>query len=272
MSDLTEYLHEKYSVLFSTDIVGFFGNPLTAIEFLKIVCSDEINFGLEAVAFNHSINNLNGTSGLIGGFHGKIGLTPSNTRAPFDHIKVAFLDRQIVGTQNLLRLASSFNRPIYVNVHNHELSLQSDGQVVNGQATLVVENDISPESVVHALELSQKKGINRIYDLVHGGKARPNFDWNNNWHTILDELIEFKPCLVHIPIGTDASDSLPNGIPNEFWSELGKTMKELKAFPVVECQWGITMGSVFCNPSNDKWRIKYLQQKLRILVNSKIIK
>jgi hypothetical protein len=276
VNDLSKHLHDTYNVLFSTDFCGFLGNPLVAIDCLKMVCNDEIKFGLEAVAFKHVIKNLhpkslNGTSEFIGGYHGRIGWSASDARTLFDHSKVLLLDSQITETQLLLQIASQFNRPIYVNIHEGELN-SNLGNIQTNSTTLVVENDISPESVDKAFQLSDKLGIGRIYDLVHGGRSRPNFNWYKDWKVISDEMKKFRPTLVHIPIGTDASDSLPNIMPEQFWEELGKLRNELCFFPIVECQWGINRGSIICEPHKDPWRIRYLQAKLKILVDNDVVK
>lgn len=280
MHEYLRDLHTRYQVIFSTDVVRFLGNLKHAVNFFETACDGNLKFGLEVIAFLHTQSSLNplfldnNSNEHIAGLHGKVGKNTSISL--FEYLTMSFINSQLTDTIQLLKIARSFNRPTYVNVHEKEIKLLSQkGQLTNldqfNPAILLTENDTCPESLKQAKILSSKHQIGKIFDIFHATIPHNDFNWATDWQFIIQEIRDYQPTLIHIPVGINNKDSLPSNIPIEFWQALARVMTEFNTFPVIECQWGYTKGALACKPGKDPWRIRHIQEKLKTLISAGVI-
>lgn len=290
--ELTEYYNKdlKLNCGASYDVAGVDGNPADAITFWNEVGSGEIKFGLEAIGFKshtQKVIDLSKNADLptpLIGIHTKMGLDYKlSSQSLFTNLKRHLLDPLIISPHVGVEVADSFQRPVYVLAHDVALKNVSYLHRINNAVdqtryvTLVAENDTMIGSTKNAIKISQTKPETSelCFDVLHFAKEE-GLDWASEYMKIINTILDTEPTLVHIPIGYcnnyALDDSIPYNIPDGFYKQLGIARKVTKFFPIFECQWGLTEGSLY-GISRNSWnkKVNFIRSRLTPFIKHRVI-
>lgn len=293
MSQLTfmrttlDSLAYNYRFAISTDIVGVYGNPEDVIGFLKKVGIDPHLVGIEVLAWMHIFKNYTSFFEYFGcqvaGIHGQTGTTLEKGVDRADDWKVWLLNKYIHDVPEMLAIANwvseTHQHPVYTVVHGpraqrlHAADLQS----ANQEVIPAVENHVDrnafgqTQAIVSKLN-SEGARSGFVFDVAHFLKEGTMYPNLQKWHEMIAVLDSLGQCIIHLPIGTAAHDSLPfEQVTDDMWRELARVIQKNHCFVTLEHQHSQFLANIIANPQDNPQIINAYQKKLKKLVDMGIV-
>lgn len=289
--ELTGYFKKdlKINCGASYDVAGVFGDPNDAQVFWSQVSSGNFSPGLEAIGFKHSFEKMMDSEKKLPliGVHTRMGHPENGLHGSLlGYGKRFALDRLIHDPTEIVEPIDSLGRPAYVLTHDvHMRTTKNIVDFKNKQdgaenVSLVVENDVLPESTRCSVEIVRERSDNKCincFDILHHAKEH-KLDWHDpkSLTSITNHIIVNKPALLHIPIGYcrnyNEDDALPYDIPNEFWQNLAFARRIAGSLVIFECQMGLGNGAL-TGISRRSWneKVNFVRNRLKPILEAGIL-
>jgi len=257
----------------ATDQAGVNGDTQKVTQAIHTLLKQSPNLprvGIEMLAWSHQLlpDLLSGNARSdinripIVGYHSKLGTV---WKLVLDTLVTSVSDVLLLHPETLAFLSQTQSVPPYVLIHNIAARSLKPKTLHMYNTFLAIENAANPGDYQEMLQQTRRiEKVLPVFDIVHYLRDHRCLKQPTpqQWQQMCDALAACGPCIVHLPIGQQAYDSLDfEHITDSMWQHLAQALRKHPTFVVVEYQ----PANMLLGMSLEKTQIDPFVQRIKFL-------